>query len=134
VGDEGGGDEGGSDDDIDVDACLRDTAGSDGEGTLSGASGGANDYPSIVFNDRQVIQKVAAAQKGQRTLEQVDMQARFSQAAACATTSRSRTVELRVPAHAPWLARRSLVRRATRMTCHAPVRTGGAGGAGWDLD
>ena len=44
------------------------------------------------------------------------------------------TVALRVPAHAPWLARRSLVHRVTRMTCHAPVRTGGAVGAGWDLD
>jgi len=43
-------------------------------------------------------------------------------------------VALRVPDHAPWLAGRSLVRRATRLTCHAPVRTGGAGGAGWDLD
>ena len=43
-------------------------------------------------------------------------------------------VALRVPAHAPWLARRSLVHRVTRMTCHAPVRTGGAVGAGWDLD
>jgi len=46
----------------------------------------------------------------------------------------ARTVALRVPAHAPWLARRSLVHRVTRMTCHAPVRTGGAVGAGWDLD
>jgi len=44
------------------------------------------------------------------------------------------TVALRVPAHAPWLARRSLVHRVTRMTCHAPVRTGGAVGAVWDLD
>ena len=44
------------------------------------------------------------------------------------------SVALRVPAHAPWLARRSLVHRVTRMTCHAPVRTGGAVGAGWDLD
>jgi len=43
-------------------------------------------------------------------------------------------VALRVPAHAPWLARRSMARRETRMTCHAPVRTGGAVGAGWDLD
>jgi len=43
-------------------------------------------------------------------------------------------VALRVPAHAAWLARRSLVHRVTRMTCHAPVRTGGAVGAGWDLD
>jgi len=43
-------------------------------------------------------------------------------------------VTSRVPAHAPWLARRSLVHRVTRMTCHAPVRTGGAVGAGWDLD
>jgi len=43
-------------------------------------------------------------------------------------------VALRVPAHAPWLARRSMARRATRMTRHAPVRTGGAVGAGWDLD
>ena len=43
-------------------------------------------------------------------------------------------VALRVPANAPWLARRSMARRATRMTCHAPVRTGGAVGAGWDLD
>jgi len=43
-------------------------------------------------------------------------------------------VALRVPAHAPWLARRSLVHRVTRMTCHAPVRTGGDVGAGWDLD
>ena len=43
-------------------------------------------------------------------------------------------VALRVPAHAPWLARRSLVHRVTRMTCHAPVRTGVAVGAGWDLD
>jgi len=42
-------------------------------------------------------------------------------------------VALRIPAHAPWLARRSLVRRVTRMTYHAPVRTGGAGGAEWDL-
>ena len=41
---------------------------------------------------------------------------------------------LRGPDHAPWLARRSMARRATRMTCHAPVRTGGAVGAGWDLD
>jgi len=43
-------------------------------------------------------------------------------------------VALRVPAHATWLARRSMARRATRMTRHAPVRTGGAVGAGWDLD
>ena len=43
-------------------------------------------------------------------------------------------VAFHVPAHAPWLARRSLARRATRMTCHAPVRTGGAVRAGWDLD
>jgi len=43
-------------------------------------------------------------------------------------------VALRVPAHAPWLTRRLLVHRVTRMTCHAPVRTGGAVGAGWDLD
>ena len=49
-------------------------------------------------------------------------------------TRRTDTVALRVPAHAPWLARRSLVHRVTRMTCHAPVRTGGAVGAGWDLD
>jgi len=43
-------------------------------------------------------------------------------------------VALRVPAHAPWLARTSVVHRVTRMTCHAPVRTGGAVGAAWDLD
>ena len=46
----------------------------------------------------------------------------------------AKTVTLRVPAHAPWLARRSLVHRVTRMTCHAPVRTGGAVGAGSGLD
>jgi len=44
------------------------------------------------------------------------------------------SVALRVPAHAPWLAGRSLVHRVTRMTCHAPVQTGGAVGAEWDLD
>ena len=43
-------------------------------------------------------------------------------------------VALRVPSHAPWLARRALVHRVTRMTCHARVQTGGAVGAGWDLD
>ena len=43
---------------------------------------------------------------------------------------REASVALRVPAHAPWLARRSMARRATRMTWHAPVRTGGAVGAG----
>jgi len=45
-----------------------------------------------------------------------------------------RTVALRGPVHAPWPARRSMERRATRMTCHALVRTGGAVFAGWDLD
>jgi len=44
------------------------------------------------------------------------------------------SVALRGPVHAPWPARRSMGRRATRMTCHAPVRTGGAVFAGWDLD
>jgi len=43
-------------------------------------------------------------------------------------------VALRIPAQVPWLARRSMACRATRMLCHAPVRTGGAVGAGWDLD
>jgi len=43
------------------------------------------------------------------------------------------TVALRGPVHAVWPARRSMERRATRMTCHAAVRTGGAVGAGWDL-
>jgi len=45
-----------------------------------------------------------------------------------------KSVALRLPAHAAWPARRSLVHRVTRMTCHAPVRTGGAVGAGRDLD
>jgi len=49
-------------------------------------------------------------------------------------TLRAHIFALLVPAHAPWLARRSFVRRVTPMTCHAPVRTGGAGGAEWDLD
>jgi len=43
-------------------------------------------------------------------------------------------VTLRAPVHAPWPARRSTERRATRMTCHAPVRTGGVVVAVWDLD
>ena len=47
---------------------------------------------------------------------------------------RVESVALGVPTHAPWLARRSLVHRETRMTSQAPVRTGGAVGAGWDLD
>jgi len=38
------------------------------------------------------------------------------------------------PGKAPLLASRSMGGRATRMTCHAPVRTGGAVLAGWDLD
>jgi len=78
VRDDGGGDEGDSYDDIDADACLRDTAGSDKDDTLSDPSGGADEYPSLVFNARQVIQKVAAAQMGQRTLELVDMEALLS--------------------------------------------------------
>jgi len=45
-----------------------------------------------------------------------------------------KSVAFRVPAHAPWLARRSMARRATRMTCHAPVRRGCAVGAFGDLD
>jgi len=57
--------------------------------------------------------------------------ARQAAAAKCAEVG---VVALRVPAHAPWLAGRSVVHRVTRMTFHAPVRTGGAVGAGWDLD
>ena len=43
-------------------------------------------------------------------------------------------VPLRGPVHAPLLARRSMGHRETRMTCHAPVRTGAAVLAGWGLD
>jgi len=38
------------------------------------------------------------------------------------------------PVRAPLLSRTSVGRRATRMTCNAPVRTGGAVLAGSDLD
>jgi len=41
-------------------------------------------------------------------------------------------VASRSPVQAPWPARRSMERRATRMKCQAPVRTGGAVVAGWD--
>jgi len=39
-----------------------------------------------------------------------------------------------VPVRALLLARMSMGRRATRMTCHAPAPKGGAVLAGWDLD
>jgi len=43
------------------------------------------------------------------------------------------TVALRGPIHAPSLPRRSMRRRETLMTGHAPARTGGAVLAGWNL-
>jgi len=61
--------------DIDAEACLRDTAVLDAGDAYADQAGALYGYPELVFNDRQVIQKVAAAQMGERTLEQIEMQA-----------------------------------------------------------